>query len=144
MIQAIGVITCLALAAIGVLHAVWAFTPWPLATREGLARDVVGRPSGELPPIFTPLTFLVAGLLGAAAYLVLVRSGALSSGLPDRLVELGTWGVAIVLLARGGWGLVESGSGLGDAPASYRSLDLRIYSPLCLTLGGLVALMALR
>jgi hypothetical protein len=144
MIQVVGLFTCGALAVIAAFHVVWAITPWPLATREDLARDVVGRPGGDLPAIFPTLSFLVAGMLGAAAYLVVVQSGALSSGLPDRLVELGTWGVAVVLLGRGVLGMIQSGAGFGDAPASYRRLDLRFYSPLCLTLGGLAAMVAIR
>lgn len=143
--QTVGIVAGLTLAVIAVFHVVWVVTPWPLATREDLARKVVGRADGSLPlGFFVPASIGVAVALGFAAYLVTVQAGALSSSLSDGLVRLGTWGVAAVLLGRGGWGLLESGLRLGDAPASYRRLDLLYYSPLCLLLGGLAAVVALR
>ena len=136
--------TAVALALIGALHVVWAFTPWPLATRESLARNVVGRPDGTLPlGLFIPATFAVAGALAAAAYLVAAEAGVLRAVLPESLITLGVWGVAVVLLGRGAWGLVESGLRRGAAPETYRRLDLRYYSPLCLALGASAALVAL-
>lgn len=143
--QTVGIVAGLALAVIAVFHVVWAVTPWPLATRGDLARKVVGRADGSLPlGFFVPASIGVAVALGFAAYLVTVQSGAFSSTLSGDLVRLGTWGVAAVLLGRGGWGMLESGLQLGKSPASYRRLDLRFYSPLCLLLGGLAALVALR
>ncbi len=133
-----------ALLAIAALHAVWIVSPWPLATPADLARDVVGRSDGSLPrALFVPATLGVVAALVAAAWLVAVDGDLLSAPLSDRVVELGAWGVAAVLLGRGGFGLVESGLRLGDHPASYRRLDLRFYSPLCLVLGALTAVVAL-
>ncbi|WP_161962430.1 DUF3995 domain-containing protein [Nocardioides speluncae] len=143
--QTVGIVAALALVVIAVFHVVWVVSPWPLATREELARNVVGRADGSLPlGFFVPASIGVAAALGFAAYLVSVQAGAVSSSLSEDLVRLGTWGCAAVLLGRGGWGLLESGLKLGNAPASYRRLDLICYSPLCLVLGGLIALVALR
>jgi hypothetical protein len=127
-----------ALLAIGLLHAAWVLTPWPCASRAELARNVVGRPGGDLPPVFAPLSLLVAVLLGAAALLVTGTADLVPDGLPDGLVALGAGGVAGVLTLRGVAGLVQSGLRLVDAPERYRQLDLRVYSPLCLALAALV------
>lgn len=143
--QTVGIVAGLALAVIAVFHVVWVVTPWPLATREDLARNVVGRADGTLPlGFFVPASIGVAVALGFASYLVAAQAGAVTTALSGDLVRIGTWGVAAVLLGRGGWGALESGLQLGEAPASYRRLDLMIYSPLCLLLGGLAALVALR
>jgi Protein of unknown function (DUF3995) len=143
--QIVALVTGLALALIGVLHLVWAVTPWPLGTREDFARTLGGRPDGDLPPmaLFVPATVAVALALVGGAYLVAVEGGALTTWLPDRLGTFGSWAVAVVLGARGAWGLAESGLRLSDSPASYRRLDLAVYSPLCLLLGVLAALVAL-
>lgn len=133
-----------ALLVIAVLHAVWIVSPWPLATPADLARDVVGRSDGSLPrALFVPATLGVVAALVAAAWLVAIDGDLLSAPLSGRVAGLGTWGVAVVLLGRGVLGLVESGLRLGDHPASYRRLDLRFYSPLCLVLGALTAAVAL-
>ena len=113
-------------------------SPWPCATRQDLARNVVGRPEGDLPPIFVPLSILVGALLGVAAHLVAAKADVVPAGLPDGLVTAGAWGVAVVLLLRGAAGLVQAALELGHAPLRYRYLDLRVYSPLCLVLGALV------
>lgn len=44
------------------------------------------------------------------------------------------------MLLRGGAGLVTSG--LTDPPTDYSRLDLALYSPVCLTLGALAAVVA--
>ncbi|MCC3765929.1 DUF3995 domain-containing protein [Glycomyces sp. TRM65418] len=142
--EIIAAVTGAALALIGALHVVWAFSPWPLATREALARNVVGRSDGSLPlGFFVPASLAVAVALAAAAYLVAAEGGVLRGALPEVLVTAGVWGVAAVLLGRGAWGLVESGLRRGDAPEAYRRLDLRCYSPLCLALGTSAAAVAL-
>ena len=143
--QVVAVVTALVLAALGALHLVWVASPWPLSSREEFARTVVGKEASDVVDLsfFRPATVAVAAALGAAAYLVAVAGGAVASSVPDRLVGVGVWGVAAVLLLRGLGGLVMSGLGLGDAPAAFRRLDLAAYSPLCLALGGLAAAVAL-
>ncbi|MDQ6525322.1 DUF3995 domain-containing protein [Nocardioides sp. LHD-245] len=133
-----------ALLAIAALHLTWAVTPWPLPTVADLARDVVGRSDGSLRrAVFVPATVAVAAALTVAAWLVALHGEVLSSPLSDDITRAGTWGVAIVLLGRGALGLAEAGSGRGDRPPSYRRLNLRIYSPLCLVLGAATATVAL-
>lgn len=140
--SALTAVVVAALLAIAVLHAVWLFSPWPLATPADLARDVVGRSDGSLPRrLFVPATVGVVVALALAAFLVGAHGGLLDPP-SESLARVGTWGVAAVLLGRGAYGLLESGARLGDHPASYRRLDLRFYSPLCLVLGGLTAVVA--
>ena len=142
--QVVAVVTALVLAALGALHLVWVASPWPLSSREEFARTVVGKEQSDVDPsFFRPATVAVAAALGAAAYLVAVKGGAVTSSAPDPLVTLGVWGVATVLLLRGLGGLVVSGLRLGDAPAVFRRLDLAAYSPLCLALGTLATAVAL-
>ncbi|GHC59322.1 DUF3995 domain-containing protein [Streptomyces cinnamoneus] len=131
------------LIAAGALHAVWVFSPWPLESRAEFATVVVGVDEAHLPS--APLTFAVAGLLGVAGSLVLAGARPpahrLSGSWP---VRAGLWTVAGVLGVRGLGGLVASGLGLGDVPAEHRHWDLVLYSPLCVTLGGLAGYVALR
>jgi hypothetical protein len=133
-----GGVVGLALVVIGALHVLWVYSPWPCRTRDELARNVVGRPTGDLPAIFAPLSVLVAALLVAAAHVVAATAGIVPSFLPDVVVSVGAAGVAVVLGTRGVAGLAQSGLGLGEAPARYRHLDVRVYSPLCLALTALV------
>ena len=135
-----GSVAGIALAVIGGFHVWWARWAWPCASRQELARNVVGRPDGDLPPIYAPLSILVAAMLGAAAHLVAAKADLVPAGLPDGVVSAGAWGVAAVLFVRGVAGFVQSGFELGDAPVRYRSLDLRLYSPLCLALASLIVL----
>ncbi|GHH73954.1 hypothetical protein GCM10018781_39670 [Kitasatospora indigofera] len=129
-----------ALAATGALHAVWAATPWPLRTREDFADAVVGVGVEGLPSPSACLA--VAGALGAAAYLVGARAGALPAAGPRWARKAGSGTVAAVLLARGAGGLLLFAGGRIERTERFRRLDRRYYSPLCLALGagaGLVA-----
>ncbi|WFB06074.1 DUF3995 domain-containing protein [Streptomyces sp. LX-29] len=132
-----------ALLAAGALHVVWVFSPWPLKSWGDFAATLVGvdesqRPSG-------PETLAVAGVLGTAAGLVLTGSRPTSNRWAGSWpVRAGMWTVAGVLGARGLGGFAVSGLSLGDAPAVFRHWDLRLYSPICVTLGGLTGYVALR
>jgi hypothetical protein len=130
------------LGAIGVLHAVWAFTPWPLDSAAQFADTVVGVGEDELPT--PPMDFAVAGLLVAASGLVLGAAGATRRYGPSWVYSAGTWTVAGVLGVRGLGGLVTSGFELGRGTDSFRHWDLVLYSPLCVALGALTAHVALR
>ncbi|GAA1352263.1 DUF3995 domain-containing protein [Saccharothrix algeriensis] len=132
----LALITALVLAAVGVLHVVWVFTPWPLRSPEEFARRVVGVTPDRLPP--PGLTAAVAVLLGLAAYLVAGRAGLVAVPGPGWWTAVGAAGVAAVLLLRGVRGLVVS----TGRDTEFARLDRRVYSPLCLALAcgaGLVA-----
>ncbi|MGW3151241.1 DUF3995 domain-containing protein [Streptomyces sp. NPDC001177] len=130
-----GVVTAVGLASAGLMHVVWIFSPWPLASRTDYARTVVGVAEADLPS--APLTATVAALLFLAAYLVAVRSTAVPPALPGWMNRSGPWVAATMLLGRGLIGTVVSALDLTDAPSDYTRWDLRLYSPLCLLLGGL-------
>ncbi|WP_128429465.1 DUF3995 domain-containing protein [Streptomyces cyaneus] len=126
------------LGAVGALHGIWTFSPWPLAGRAEFARTVVGVAEADLP---TPeLTAAVAAALSAAAYVIAVQADLVPKLGPHRLVRQGVWVVAGVLLLRGSMGLVSSA--LTSRPTDFTRWDLALYSPLCLALGGLAAYVA--
>ncbi|MFE0701138.1 DUF3995 domain-containing protein [Streptomyces sp. NPDC058872] len=130
------------LAAASALHVVWTVSTWPLATRAEFAAVVVGVEESRLPS--AQGTLVVAGLLGAGAWLVVTAARPTHRLAPSRLVRTGLWTLSGVLTARGAGGLLVSGFDLRDVPAEFRHWDLALYSPLCLTLGGLTGYLAVR
>ncbi|MFJ9695006.1 DUF3995 domain-containing protein [Kitasatospora sp. NPDC101183] len=132
VVKATGVAVAGTMAGVGALHAVWAVTPWPLRTPEEFADVVVGAGEG-LPPAAACLG--VAGLLGAASYLVAAQAGAVPAVGPARLRRAGVRTVSAVMLARGVGGLALFGTAL-ERSERFRRLDRRYYSPLCLALGA--------
>jgi hypothetical protein len=116
------------------LHVAWgAGSCWPLPDREALADAVIG---GDVVP--SPVAcYLVGGALTTAGLLV--------AGRPRRhrsLRRLGVVGVVAVLAGRGVLGLTGRTSLVSPTSTSARfaRLDLRVYSPLCLTLASLASL----
>ncbi|MFI1395907.1 DUF3995 domain-containing protein [Streptomyces sp. NPDC020681] len=126
------------LAAVGALHGIWTFSPWPLVSRADFARTVVGVAEADLPT--AELTAAVAAALGAASYVVAAQADLFPQVRPRRLVRLSVWGVSGVLLLRGAAGLATSA--LTSRPTDFTRWDLALYSPLCLALGGLTAYVA--
>ncbi|MFH8572953.1 hypothetical protein [Streptomyces sp. NPDC017993] len=59
-------------AAVGALHWIWTFPPWPLASRADFTRTVGGVAEADLPA--TELTTAVAAALGAAAYVIAAQA----------------------------------------------------------------------
>jgi hypothetical protein len=138
----VSVASAVVLGLLAVLHAIWAFSPWPLRSRARFAEVVVGVDERDLPP---PAAVLgVAGLLALAAGLVLMRSGVVAPVGPERVPRWGVRVLAAVLLLRGVAGLVVSGSGRGTSPEAFRRLDLAVYSPLCLALAAATTFPAAR
>ncbi|MEU8919683.1 DUF3995 domain-containing protein [Kitasatospora sp. NPDC048545] len=131
-VRTTGVVVSGALAVTGVLHAVWAVTPWPLRTPEEFVDTVVG--AGEGPPP-AAACLAVAGLLGTAAYLVGAEAGVLPGAGSRRVRRAGVRTVAGVLLARGIGGPALFGSVI-ERSERFRRLDRRYYSPLCVALGA--------
>ncbi|MFJ6616299.1 DUF3995 domain-containing protein [Kitasatospora sp. NPDC091335] len=136
--RATGGVVAAALAATGVLHAVWAVTPWPFGSAEEFADSVVGQGDG-VPPAAACLA--VAGALGAGAYLVGSEAGVLPAVGPRRLRRAGVRTVAGVLLARGVAGPVLFGR-VDERSERFRRLNARYYSPLCVALGAGAAAVA--
>ncbi|MFE7591759.1 DUF3995 domain-containing protein [Kitasatospora sp. NPDC057512] len=139
-VRVAGGVVAAALGATGVLHAVWAVTPWPLGSAEEFADVVVGRGEG-VPPVGACLA--VAGALGAGAYLVGAEAGVLPGVGPRRVRRTGVGVVAGVLLARGVAGPVVFGR-VSARSERFRRLNVRYYSPLCVALGAGAAAVGLR
>ncbi|WP_436499378.1 DUF3995 domain-containing protein [Actinokineospora sp. HUAS TT18] len=126
----LGWVAAVVLLLVGALHVVWMFSPWPLRTPEEFARKVVGVEVDALPS--RTLTALVVVALVAAAYLVAAKAGIVTAIGPDWGVPVGAAGAGIVLLLRGLAGFVQS----SRRDTEFARLDLRVYAPLCVALGG--------
>ncbi|MFI6155793.1 DUF3995 domain-containing protein [Kitasatospora sp. NPDC051170] len=131
VVKATGVVVAAGMGVVGALHAVWAVSPWPLRTPEEFADVVVGTGEG-VPPAAACLG--VAGLLGAASYLVAAEAGVVPAVGPARVRRAGVRTVSAVMLARGVGGLALFGT-VVERSERFRRLDRRYYSPLCLALG---------
>ncbi|PRA97841.1 DUF3995 domain-containing protein [Microbacterium sp. MYb64] len=121
------------LAAVGVLHLVWAAgSPWPARDAAALADAVVG---SEHVPAAGPTVGVAVLALGGAA----VVGGAGGAGPIARLIRAGAAGA---LIARGLAGGVAATKALRlpDPSARFRRLDRVVYRPVCLVLGAAVAL----
>lgn len=126
---------------VAAIHVYWAVGgTWPADDSESLARAVMGPTSAKMAPWWASLA--VAAALGLGAALVLGRAGAIDLG-PDLLVRLGVWGLSGVFLLRAVVGFVLSGFLPARKPDVFSRLDAAIYSPLCLTIAALSALVAL-
>lgn len=133
------IIAASAFGAIGVLHAVWAVGgTWPFTDKETLSETVWGGPASNFPS--PAATLVVTVLLWTAALLVTGQAGMWGArAVPGWMFKVGTWGVATVLLLRALIGLTSIGSDSTNA-----SWDLALYSPLCLLLALLCAVVAHR
>ncbi|WP_274383475.1 DUF3995 domain-containing protein [Saccharothrix deserti] len=110
-------------------------------TGLGVGAAVASRRVVDVPPDKLPspgMTLAVAVLLALAAYLVVGRADLVGVPGPSWLPVVGTAGVAAVLLLRGAGGLVVS----SRRSTEFARLDLRYYSPLCLTLAVCCAVIA--
>lgn len=129
----VAALTAAGLAGAAGVHVAWALgSPWPFRDRETWRRSVLDARMSEPGPL---ACVAVAGALGAGAGSVLAAGGARVPGwasLPRPLHTLAPWGVAGVLAARGGLGLVVVRD--GRAGGDFSRLDRRVYSPLCLAL----------
>ena len=122
--------TTVVLLAIGALHAAWGRgSSFPFKDRQDLAEAVIGGPRVPSPAA----CYSVAVALVVAAGLV---GG--PPGVPPRLRRVGVAGVALALAARGGLGLAGWTDVVspGSSSRRFRTLDRRLYSPLCLALSA--------
>ncbi len=121
------------LTAIAALHVYWGFGGlWPGQTEAELIKTVVGAPNYvRMPPAW--MAHSVGGLLVVSGLLGLSASGVLPIGW-EWFARLGTGVVAFVFLARAVSGYVVPQVGI-EQTEPFASLDLWLYSPLCLVLG---------
>ncbi|WP_331766247.1 DUF3995 domain-containing protein [Embleya sp. NBC_00896] len=131
--KVVGVSVGAVLAAIGVQHMVWEFTPWPFSSEDEWASHLLGSESARVP---APLSFLVGSGLVVSGYLPLASARLAPEIGPPWVYRLGTWGLAATLLLRGlGGPLLNSGT-----TEVHTHWNLWLYSPLCVALGaGIVA-----
>lgn len=135
--KAAGGLAAAALTAIGVLHMIWAFSPWPFDSMTEAATYLLGE-RGDMPP--APLTFVFGAGVAGSSYLVIASARVLPEIGPAWIYRLGTWGLAAALLARGlGGQLLNSG-----ATEEFATWNWRLYSPLCVTLAVLVGAATVR
>lgn len=125
--------------AVGVLHAAWAAgSTWPYHDDETLTRSVLGVPAAkDFPP--PGLTLAVTGALSVAGAAALARTS--TNARVRQAARLLTLPAAALLALRGVGGFAQSLLAPQASTPEFRRNDLRIYSPLCLTLAaGLVSL----
>ncbi len=123
--------------AIAALHAVWAAGgAWPFRDRQGMADVVWGDAVSTFPS--PAATLAVTVLLGAAALLVLGRGGVWGRWVPRWVFSAGTWTVAAVLFLRT---IFYWPASIGS-DAINADWELALFSPLCLVLGLLCAIVA--
>ncbi|MEI5033078.1 DUF3995 domain-containing protein [Streptomyces sp. S1A(2023)] len=127
--------------AIGSLHFIWAFSPWPMKDAMTFTKTIGGSDDGVMPS--APSTVLVGlGLIGGAVLTLMVNESIPAIG-PDWLRLTGMYGLTAVLLARGVGGyFMNSG-----AASEFQQWNTVLYSPLCValaSLGGTVAVAASR
>ncbi|MFI6770454.1 DUF3995 domain-containing protein [Streptomyces sp. NPDC050355] len=129
------------LVAIGLLHFIWAFSPWPMSDAVTFSRTIGGVDDDKMPPV--PSTVLVGlALIGGAVLTLMVNESIPGIG-PVWLRLMGMYGLTVVLLARGlGGYFMNSGAAI-----EFQRLNTFLYSPLCVALGvlsGIVAVAASR
>ena len=129
---------------VGVMHAIWAFSPWPLVTWEQFALTILGASDVKVPAELAPMSVGVALACVAAAYFLLARVDLAPQVGPRWLGTAVVWTAAVVMLARATVaGFVPSALHLAGSPEVYERWDLMVYSPLCAVLGGLALVVAL-
>ncbi|MFC5216355.1 DUF3995 domain-containing protein [Streptomyces coerulescens] len=117
------------LTVIGVLHFIWAFSPWPLKDEVAFTKAVLGNASGTMPP--APLSALVGVVLLGGGAVSLMTNGSVPEVGPDWLCIAGSYGLALVLLGRGLGGYLMGANATGE----FQRLNAVLYSPLCIALG---------
>lgn len=97
-------------------------------------------------PLFVPgqgSTLLVALALLIAAFLVAWRVGWVEPGLAEWMPRIGVWGIVLVFGLRAVGDFRYVGFFKKVTGSTFARLDTRLYSPLCATLCGLAAWVAI-
>ena len=130
------VVLTIVLVALGLLHFVWAFSPWPMRDATTFTRTIGGSDSGRMPPARDTVLVGLA-LIGGAALTLAVNESLPAIG-PEWLRLAGMYGLTAVLLARGlGGYFMNSG-----AVSEFQRLNTFVYSPLCVALAALSGVVA--
>lgn len=117
-------------AALGLLHVVWA--------AGGGTGSAMVIPEQDGVPLFRPgplASLAVALLLLAAAALVLQKGDVLPVLVPPAIATLGTWIVAMTMVARAVGEFRYLGFFKRVRGTRFATWDTRLFSPLCLALG---------
>jgi hypothetical protein len=142
MIVVLGALIAGILAVLAAIHVYWA-----AGGRWGTALAIPQKADGSSEQAFTPstaATLAVALALSAAATLIAMRSGLVTSaGLPARYLTVGTWilGGVFMLRAIGDFRLIGFFKRVRGTP--FARADSAFFSPLCLALAGGCACIAL-
>lgn len=134
MAAALAIVLATTLAALAVLHGYWA------AGGRWSFDAAVPIDPGSGAFTFSPgplATFAVALLLMVAALVALAAAGVLALPIPDSLVRLGIWALAVVFLLRAIGDFRYAGFFKRVRGTRFARLDTRLYSPLCLALSVL-------
>ena len=128
-------VVALCLVVLAFIHVYWGLGgAWPARTRAELGPMVVGTsPRDTMPNL--PACLVVAVLLVTAAGLVAWLAFVESSW----IARIGSAGVGAVLALRGLGGYADGRLRPGTREQPYYALNRRIYSPLCLILAALIA-----
>lgn len=132
----IAVSLSLVLAAISILHALWASgSSWPKENDEALVQAVVGSSGRTEMPAKWQSAFVALCLAGGAVLPHLTLQTVTIPHLPLELVSLSTWALTIVFLGRGLIGTTPWFRKLLPGEP-FVSLNRKYYSPLCLIIGA--------
>ena len=122
------------LSLLSLLHAYWALGgQWVSAYTVPVVR---GRRSFNPTPL---ATWIVCGLLGLAAFLVIGKAGWIRTGPLTVVFDAGVWVLGLVFILRAVGNLRTFGFFKTIADTAFARWDTWLYSPLCL----LIALLAL-
>lgn len=143
-IRTIGAIAAGGLLAVGILHAVWLFSPWPLANWTSWSH-AFGNTGFRVPD---HIMAAVAILFALAAYIVAAQAGLLRRLGPAWIYRAGAWVIAVLFVLRAVLGEIEMARMLDDprmTPAFRETTRyyLLIYLPLFMVLGVLSLVVAL-
>ena len=131
MITGLSSLIFVPLLAVSMVHLLWAFgSAWPVNDEKILARTVAGFKNIEkMPPRLASLSVAVlvfgAGVIGLA----------LSDPAPNLSLTLLGAASAMVFLARGAIGFSSKWAEI-TPEEPFRTLDRKVYSPLCLGIGA--------
>ncbi|MFD0914993.1 DUF3995 domain-containing protein [Pseudahrensia aquimaris] len=131
----LAIVIAVVLFVVSVIHFAWAFgSNWPADNEQELARMVVGTPSITKMPPRALTGFIAFGIL-AAALVPLMWRGLVPypQSLPQTLLWLAMWTLAIVFIARGIAAYLPI---MADLEEPFASRNRRYFSPLILLIGA--------